>query len=218
MSMANPSEVRASPTWEGHWSGGISKGDRWDTGVVSPALQKLLDEGVLPTGRALVPGCGRGYDSIAFGKSGYDSIGLDLSPTGVEQAKALLAEEKEEDISGKVEFRSGDFFKFSPEQEGKFDVILDYTFLCALDPAARDDWADHMVSLLSPEGELVTIIFPIVEKEGGPPFAVSESIVSDLLEPRGLKAIHLEKLEPSLCHKTREGKTALGRWRFSGSK
>lgn len=58
--------------------------------------------GVLPKGRALVPGCGRGYDSIAFGKSGYDSIGLDLSPTGVEQAKALLAEEKEEDISGKA--------------------------------------------------------------------------------------------------------------------
>ncbi|CAN0488763.1 unnamed protein product, partial [Ectocarpus sp. 8 AP-2014] len=178
--------------------------------------------GVLPKGRALVPGCGRGYDSIAFGKSGYDSIGLDLSPTGVEQAKALLAEEKEADISGKARQELGkprrDFFKFSPEQEGKFDVILDYTFLCALDPAARDDWADHMVSLLSPEGELVTIIFPIVEKEGGPPFAVSESIVSDLLEPRGLKAIHLEKLEPSLCHKTREGKTALGRWRFSGSK
>lgn len=58
--------------------------------------------GVLPKGRALVPGCGRGYDSIAFGKSGYDSIGLDLSPTGVEQAKALLAEEKEENISGKA--------------------------------------------------------------------------------------------------------------------
>lgn len=50
----------------------------------------------------MVPGCGRGYDAIAFGKSGYDSTGLDLSPTGVEQAKALLAEQKEGDISGKV--------------------------------------------------------------------------------------------------------------------
>lgn len=58
--------------------------------------------GALPKGRSLVPGCGRGYDAIAFGKSGYDSTGLDLSPTGVEQAKALLAEEKADDISGKV--------------------------------------------------------------------------------------------------------------------
>lgn len=57
---------------------------------------------MLPKGRALVPGCGRGYDVIAFGRSGYDSTGLDLSPTGVEQAKALLAVQKEEKISGKV--------------------------------------------------------------------------------------------------------------------
>lgn len=57
--------------------------------------------GTLPKGRSLVPGCGRGYDAIALGKSGYDSTGLDLSPTGIEQAKALLAEEQE-GISGKV--------------------------------------------------------------------------------------------------------------------
>lgn len=37
-------------------------------------------------------------------------------------------------------------------------------FGSALDPTAREDWADHMVSLLSAEGELVTLIFPIVEK------------------------------------------------------
>lgn len=37
-------------------------------------------------------------------------------------------------------------------------------FGSALDPAARENWATHMVSLLSPEGELVTLIFPIVEK------------------------------------------------------
>lgn len=57
---------------------------------------------MLPKGRSLVPGCGRGYDAVAFGKSGYDSTGLDLSPTGVDQAKALLAEQIGEEISGKV--------------------------------------------------------------------------------------------------------------------
>lgn len=64
-------------------------------------LEYVILPGVLPKGRALVPGCGRGYDAIAFGKSGYDSLGLDLSPTGVEQAKDLLAEETEKP-SGKV--------------------------------------------------------------------------------------------------------------------
>lgn len=37
-------------------------------------------------------------------------------------------------------------------------------FDSALDPSVRNDWADHVVSLLRPEGELVTLIFPIVEK------------------------------------------------------
>lgn len=39
------SEIHASPTWEGFWSVGLDKGDMWDTGAVSPALQNLLDEG-----------------------------------------------------------------------------------------------------------------------------------------------------------------------------
>jgi hypothetical protein len=42
--------------WEKQWSAGLSKHQAFDTGVVSPALQQLLDEGVLPKGRALVPG------------------------------------------------------------------------------------------------------------------------------------------------------------------
>lgn len=45
MSTADVSTVGASPHWEGHWSSGLDKGDMWDAGVVSPALQKLLDEG-----------------------------------------------------------------------------------------------------------------------------------------------------------------------------
>ncbi|CAM9997279.1 unnamed protein product, partial [Choristocarpus tenellus] len=124
-------DVHASPEWEERWTAGVGKGDYWDTGFASPALIDLLEKGAfntLPKGRALVPGCGRGYEAVAFGRYGYDSIGLDLSPTGILQAQKNLEEEKNP-LTGKVEFRSGDFFKFRPEEEGKFDVILDYTFL-----------------------------------------------------------------------------------------
>lgn len=43
---------------------------------------------------------------------------------------------------------------------------------------------------------------------------MTEVLVASLLEPRGLEAVHLEKLSPHLCDKGRVGKTALGRWRF----
>lgn len=35
-------------------------------GYSSPALLKLIAEGKIPNGRALVPGCGRGYDVVAL--------------------------------------------------------------------------------------------------------------------------------------------------------
>lgn len=35
--------------WEGQWSKGVGRGDMWDTGVASPALQDLLAKGVKAT-------------------------------------------------------------------------------------------------------------------------------------------------------------------------
>lgn len=44
-SMSTAAQGRSSTEWERFWSSGLNKGDLWDTGIVSPALQKLLDEG-----------------------------------------------------------------------------------------------------------------------------------------------------------------------------
>jgi methyl halide transferase len=165
----------------------------------------------------LLAGCGRGYDPIAFGKAGYHATGLDLAETGVASAKQELADTHPAP-AGSVNFVCGDFFKHSLKPEHKYDVILDYTFLCALQPEQRPAWAAQMAELLAPGGELVTLIFPIIEKEGGPPFAVSLDTFTQLLTPLGLHAIHLDYLPVELCHPGRDGqngnpRTALGRWR-----
>lgn len=44
---------------------------------------------------------------MAFGRGGYDCVGLDLSPTGIEEAKQLLAEQKEP-ITGKVRTKASE--------------------------------------------------------------------------------------------------------------
>lgn len=102
------------------------------------------------------------------------------------------------------------------------DFIYDYTFLCALEPAVRGEWADKMKSLLAPGGELLTLIFPICDKvrgqnvdviyafsnyrllfaaqPDGPPYAMSIELVSDLLLSHGFEAIHTEMLPSELCH------------------
>lgn len=50
-------------------------------------------------------------------------------------------------------------------------------FLCALPPKLRAAWAETVGRLLKPgTGQLVTLIFPIGDYEGGPPFAVSTQL------------------------------------------
>lgn len=147
---------------------------------------------------------------MAFAQYGYQAVGVELSQTACNAAQEMVSNlpEAQRPAEGLLEFKKGNFF----ELEGKYDIIYDYTFLCALHPDARQHWADQMVKLLAPEGELVTMIFPIVEKEGGPPYAMSIDLVRSLLEPRGLKATTLEMLPDDMCHKGREERTALGRW------
>ena len=43
---------------------------KFDVQCPSPCLLKLIAEGAVPPGRALVPGCGRGYDVTALASAG----------------------------------------------------------------------------------------------------------------------------------------------------
>ena len=42
-----------------------------------------------------------------------------------------------------------------------------------------------MRRLIRPGGEIVSLVFPVGDFEGGPPFALSPDVVKDLLEPAG---------------------------------
>ncbi|EGD75920.1 hypothetical protein PTSG_00628 [Salpingoeca rosetta] len=197
-----------SETWEQIWADGLEPGQRFDARGPAPILKHLLDTNALPKGRALVPGCGRAYAPLEFARHGYQTLGVDLAHTAVKAAQEFVDSVEDKPKEGLLELRAANFF----ELEGQFDVIYDYTFLCALHPNAREKWAAQMHKLLAPQGELVTLIFPIVEKEGGPPYAMSMDLVKSLLEPLGFTATTLEMLPDDMCHRGREERTALGRW------
>jgi len=76
-----------------------------------------------------------------------------------------------------------------------FDFIYDYTFFCALPPAARGRWGQRMSSLLKPKsGRLLTIMYPILngldctgtgKALRGPPYPVTVDDYKRALEPHG---------------------------------
>lgn len=88
--------------------------------------------------------------------------------------------------------------------------MYDYTFMCALEPSIRGQWAQKMADLVAPGGLLLTLIFPICEKEGGPPFKVSLEVYRELLEPVGFECRELDLLPPELSHPGRDGTGAFG--------
>ncbi|TQN70354.1 Thiocyanate methyltransferase 1 [Colletotrichum shisoi] len=162
---------------------------------------------------ALVPGCGKGHDALLLANLGYDVLALDFSPAAIAEAKenekAIAAklgaatEAPGEELEvyairhpsgadpGRVTWLSGDFFSGSWLEEWNrgraFDLIFDYTFLCALPPAARSSWATRMAALLSPRGRLVCLEFPSGKplSQPGPPWGLTPEIYLALLSRPG---------------------------------
>lgn len=138
--------------WDDLWSTGTWL--PWDRGTPNPALIDVLttkqaylgppvieEDGKQRRKKALVPGCGKGYDVFLFAAFGYDAYGLEGSSNAIKACETFRgdAEGKEEYAirdekagRGSVKFVLGDFFskeweKEVGEEEVKFDVIYDYT-------------------------------------------------------------------------------------------
>ncbi|XP_023518378.1 probable thiol methyltransferase 2 isoform X2 [Cucurbita pepo subsp. pepo] len=108
-------------------------------------------------------------------------------------------------------FLKEDFFSWRPKE--LFDLIFDYTFFSAIEPAMRVAWGQQMQMLLKPNGELITLMFPIDNHIGGPPYKVSVSEYEDVLLPLGFKAVLIKDNEHAIP--PRKGREMIGRWKRS---
>merc|ERR1712130_663590 len=113
-----------------------------------------------------------------------------------------LAIEKGSPYTQIAEFQTGDFFALPEKYGGGIDLAFDYTFLCALTPDLRQTWAKTYANLLSKNGKLVTVIFPLSKEDnvnGGPPFIISLQLARELLEPLGLECVHEAPIQTSIA-------------------
>ena len=185
----------------------------WNIGRACPPMTHLLNTHPDLRNRSLpyayVPGCGEGWDVawLAQRTGCFKAVGIDVSPLAIHSCQqrhstantttsTTSTTPNSTNSTDNMEFRVEDFFEYlGPEkvqQQGGFDFCLDYTFLCALPPSMRTQWADQMIRVVRPGGQglLMTIMFPLGEFEGGPPFALSVQTYKDLLEPRGFRCIY----------------------------
>jgi SAM-dependent methyltransferase len=133
----------------------------WDLGVVSPPLKHYIDSLSDKAISILIPGCGNAWEAEYLLQQGFQDITLiDISPKAVEILQNRFSGNKS------VNPICGDFFQL----EGKFDLILEQTFFCALSPNLRKDYAMKMSQLLKDNGLISGLLFDIEFGFEGPPF------------------------------------------------
>src|SRR5688572_24436811 len=155
------------------WEELYQKGEtRWEKGGPSLPLKEYLERHPL-TGRALVPGSGRGHEVALAVTHGLDATGLDIAPTAVKEARMRYPHLGERFIVGSL-------FDPPAEMRGAFDVVLEHTCMSALPPTLRAEYRRGIDLTLRRGGLLVGVwyINPDLEPgEEGPPYPFS---VADL--------------------------------------
>lgn len=146
----------------------------WDMGFVSPPLKAYIDQVQNKDLRILIPGCGNAYEADYLLQNGFKDITL------IDVSKILCdgLKEKYKDQTA-VKILEADFF----ELEGQYDLILEQTFFCALNPALRKNYPIKMSQLLAPKGQLVGLLFIIQFHQSTPPFGGSKEEYAHLFFP-----------------------------------
>ena len=179
---------RGGTDWERMWANGIDEGDAFDCRRTEPGFQVMLDRGRWRSGTGARARAGvreRVRVGVVGARAGFSSVvGLEISATARDACAARL---KTENIpsGSEVEVVVRDFFEYDVLEEERFDAAYDCTFLCAIDPNKRKEWADVYARVIKPGGVLVSLVFPCGDFEGGPPYALSPEIVKNLLAPTG---------------------------------
>ena len=135
----------------------------WDVGEITRPLKNYFDQLTNKDLKILIPGAGNGYEVEYLFNNGFTNVTVvDLSELPLQNLSTRIPGFPKENLI------CGDFF----EHVGQYDLIVEQTFFCALDPSMRSDYAKKMSELLAPGGRLVGVLFN-TEFDGGPPFGGS---------------------------------------------
>lgn len=132
----------------------------WDIGFPSPAIKEYIDQLKEKDLAILIPGCGNAYEADYLLAQGFTNVTL------IDIAPSLTAALAHKFNNKKITIVTGDFFN----HEGTCHLILEQTFLSALDPSVRPIYVDKMRSLLVKGGHLTGVLFGQPFEEEGPPY------------------------------------------------
>lgn len=133
----------------------------WDIGHISTPLKAYFDQLNNKNISILIPGGGNSYEAEYLFHKGFKNVFV------VDIAKEPLVNlTKRYPDFPKENLLHHDFFELNET----FDLIVEQTFFCALNPTLREQYVTKTYQLLNPKGKLVGLLFDAPLNENHPPF------------------------------------------------
>ena len=133
----------------------------WDVGEISSPLKNYFDQIEDKSIRILIPGAGNAHEAEYLFKNGFKNVFvLDFAKKPLEEFKT------KNPLFNSNQLICENFF----EHKNQYDLIIEQTFFCAINPTLRTQYAKHMHSLLKENGKLVGLLFNENLNPGNPPF------------------------------------------------
>jgi len=136
----------------------------WDIGYASTPLTNYFDQLTNKDLKILIPGGGNSYEAEYLFENGFKNVFvIDIALQPLANLKKRFPDFPENHLI------QDDFFN----HDIHYDLIVEQTFFCALDPTLRESYANKMHQLLKPNGKLIGLLFDFELTEEGPPFGGS---------------------------------------------
>ena len=194
-----------------YWEESYRSGDMgWDLEGTTPVFEHWIQSKSDPLSICIL-GAGNGWDALHFSKLGHIVTAVDFAAGAVKNMNDSARR-----LNLAINIMHLDIFDLSQHFHQDFDVVLEYTCFCAIDPTRRKDYIEMVSHILKPEGELVGLLFPIDKdpKDDGPPFGVDLN-TTILLFSRYMRLI--KKEFPQLSIDRRKGREIFVIFRKDGN-
>lgn len=151
-----------------------SKDIGWDLGVVSPPLKSYFDQLSNKNLKILIPGGGNSYEAEYLHLNGFKNVFVvDLSKTALQNIKSRVPTFPSAQLIQK------DFFNL----EMSFDLIIEQTFFCAINPDLRSDYVKQASKILRKKGKVIGLLFNVLLNTDKPPFGGNKQEYLKLFQP-----------------------------------
>jgi len=169
---------------------GVGTRPPWSIGEPQPELAELIEQGKFK-GDVLDVGCGEAAVSLYLAERGFTTVGLDLSPTAIELAKAEATKRGLTNAS----FEVADISAFTG-YDGRFGTIVDSTLFHSIPVEAREGYQQSIVRAAAPGASYYALVFDRAGLPNGPANPVTEDELRNVVA----KYWVIDEIRPARIH------------------